>query len=249
MKDIPIYFDGRHYDAAFSRNEDISFYMDRVREYGEPALELACGTGRLTIPLAREGMDITGLDISDSMLDVAREKAVSRGLKVEFVKGDMREFSLDRRFNTIMIPASSIQHLIDIREYEKLLANVRRHLTDTGRFIFQIFNPELDILSRDPEREYLVSEYEDPYGGGKVCLTEKTRYDSSTQVLHLRWYHHLEDELIKESGWRLRMIFPREMDMLLEYNGFRVEHKYGDFECSDFSDDSKTQIYVCMKKD
>ena len=76
MKQIdsePLYRDGRHYDIQHRNFKiDIPFYFDKARKYGDPILEIACGTGRLTIPVAKEGYDITGLDISEGMLEKQR---------------------------------------------------------------------------------------------------------------------------------------------------------------------------------
>ncbi len=76
-------YNGRHYDLT-NRDivEDIPFYLNQVRKYGEPVLELACGTGRITIPLAEQGIQITGLDITDSMLAQAKKKAAGNGLNI-----------------------------------------------------------------------------------------------------------------------------------------------------------------------
>lgn len=73
-----IYLDGRHYDLLNKDFvEDISFYLRKIREYGEPVLELGCGTGRITIPAAEQSIQITGLDISEQMLSHAKRKAFS----------------------------------------------------------------------------------------------------------------------------------------------------------------------------
>lgn len=71
-----IYFNGRYYDYQYKDfNEDIPFWIKQARKYGEPVLELACGTGRITIPIAKEGIKIVGLDISQPMLAEAKKKA------------------------------------------------------------------------------------------------------------------------------------------------------------------------------
>ena len=111
---IPLYRDGRHYDALNSfLVADIPFYEEEARKAGGLVLELACGTGRLTIPIARSGVEIVGLDLSASMLAHARTKAKALGVDIEFVEGDCRSFDLGRKFALIFMAFNSMQHLHD----------------------------------------------------------------------------------------------------------------------------------------
>ncbi len=254
MKEVESpYLDPKHYDAMHPIEEDIEFYLECIKKYGDPTLELACGTGRVTIALAEEGVDINGLDVSEAMLKRAREKALEKDIDVEFIKGDMRDFSLDRSFNTILLPYNTIQRLIYLEEYEALFSKVHQHLSKEGRFIFEIFNPDFDILTdalnEDSDKESEVIEYDDPYGKGKVQITERTDFDPSTHILDMNWYYYINGELEAVKDWNLRILFPKEIDALLRYNGFKVEKKYGDYDKSKFSRDSKTQMIICRKMD
>jgi len=254
--DLP-YLDGKHYDAMHQHLEDdIPFYIDSIEKFGEPVLELACGTGRVTIPLAEEGIDVVGLDLSEIMLKRASEKAKEKGTDIKLIKGDMTDFSLDRRFNTILLPVNSMQRLIELEEYESLFSNVYQHLSEKGTFIFEIFNPDFEILTdalnEDSDKESEVIEYENPYGKGNVQVTENTDFDPSSQILDMKWYYYINDELeaVKEwtvKEWNLRILFPKEIDALLRYNGFKVEKKHGDFDRSEFTRDSNTQVIICKK--
>ncbi|MEF8873754.1 MAG: class I SAM-dependent methyltransferase [Candidatus Thermoplasmatota archaeon] len=249
--DVPPYLDGRHYDAMYSIEEDIEFYKECIEEYGDPTLELACGTGRVTIPLAEDDVDITGLDLNESMLNRAGEKASEKNLDIDLIQGDMREFTLDRRFNTVLLPVNTLQVLTELEEYESLFSNVHQHLSEEGRFIFEIFNPDFEILvdalDEKSDEESEVIEYDDPYGDGKVRITEKTYFDPATHILDMDWYYYINGELEAVRDWRLRILFPKEIDALVKYNGFKVEKKYGDFERSEFSKDSDTQMIICRK--
>lgn len=167
-EDIPIYEDGRHYDEMVHFEDDVDFYKECVDEYGGPVLELACGTGRVTIPIAEDGVDTVGLDISHHRLELAREKASKKDVDVDFVEDDMRDFEFDKKFGTIILPANSMQALTELEDHEKLFSSVRKHLKDDGRFIFQIFNPDLNILTRDPDEESMRQ--------NTMILTVKVRY-------------------------------------------------------------------------
>ncbi len=243
-QDLPIYFDGKHYDAWTERTVDIPFYKDQVKKYGDPVLELGCGTGRITIPIAEDGYDIIGLDISKKFLKRGKEKAKKEGSDVSWIEGDMRNFSLDKSFNLIFIPFNSIQHILSLEDLERVFQNVKRHLNPEGRFITEFFNPDLDILNRDPQKEHEVIEYEDPDSEGKVEITEKTSYEKAEQILHLTWFYDFEDSKMSRE-WTSRVWFPKEVDAVFKYNGFEIEHKYGDFDRSPFTNNSGQQIVVC----
>ena len=104
-----LYSDGRHYDLGNKGQvADIPFYLKQIDKYGGPVLELACGTGRITIPVAKKGIQITGLDVSTAMLAHARRKSRAEGLQIDWVEADCRDFSLDERFSLVFFPFNSI---------------------------------------------------------------------------------------------------------------------------------------------
>ncbi len=244
-KELSIYFDGKHYDAWTERDVDIPFYKSQVEKYGDPVLELGCGTGRITIPIAEEGHEIIGLDISDKLLKRAKEKIDKEDLDIKWIKGDMRDFSLNKKFKMIFIPFNSIHHILTLDDMEKVLENVREHLKPDGRFIVEFFNPDLNILNRDPAEEHEVTEYEGPKG--EVKVTESTDYERAKQLMHLSWFYDSNQEK-EEKEWTIRIWFPKEVDAILKYNEFKIEHKYGDFDESPMTNNSAQQILVCKKR-
>ncbi|MBS3781482.1 MAG: class I SAM-dependent methyltransferase [Candidatus Thermoplasmatota archaeon] len=242
-----IYFDGKHYDAWTEREIDIPFYKKQVKKYGEPVLELGCGTGRITIPIARDGHKIIGLDLSEKLLKRAKEKSKKDDLNIDWIIGDMRDFSLDKRFNLIFIPFNTIHHILTLEDMEKVLENVKEHLEPNGRFMVELFNPDLDILNRDPKEEHEVLEYKNPDGDEEIKVTETTDYEKAKQLMHLTWFYELDDEMV-EREWTIRVWFPKEVNAILKYNGFKIEKKYGDFDESTFTNNSGQQIIVCEKR-
>ena len=252
MKDIdcgPLYFDGRHYDLQHEGiTDDIPFYLDEARRYGGPILELGCGTGRVAIPLAREGFEVTGLDISRPMLDHARSKAKGAGVSVRWVEADCRDFNLGREYGLVVFPFNSIAHLHDHESIEACLACVGAHLESTGRFIIDIFNPRLEILLRDSSERYPVAEYSDPDGCGTVVITENNVYDNASQINRIKWYYRIGDDATEHvRELNMRIFHPQELDGLLRSNGFTVEHKYGDCDRKPFSSGSPRQIVVSRR--
>jgi len=241
-----LYCDGRYYDLEHEDfSEDIPFYLAQIERFGEPVLELACGTGRITIPIAQKGIQISGLDISEAMLGRARQKAADQGVDVEWIKADCRTFKLAERFKLIIYPFNSIGHLHDLESIEACFTRVRNHLAEGGRFIIDIFNPRLDILRRDASRRYPVVEYTDPDGKGRVVVTENNVYDRASQINKVKWYYRIGDqggEMVKSLN--MRIFYPQELDSLLHYNGFQIKAKLGDYDGQPFETRSSKQIVV-----
>ena len=145
---------------------DIPFYREYAKqqcaENGERGeyLELGCGTGRVALPLAREGFCVTGLDLSRQMLDIfkenlAKEEMAQPGIseRVEVIHGNMADFSIGRKFALITAPFRAFQAVTVQKDIENVFACVREHLTDDGIFIVNVFNPYANPLDESWCRE------------------------------------------------------------------------------------------------
>ena len=243
----PEIYDPRLYDACNDFQDDLPFYLACARAARGPVLELCCGSGRLTLPLARAGMDVTGLDLAAAMLRRAREKARAQSLPVRLVRGDMRTRALRRSFRLVFIPFNSLQNTYSVADVERVFANVRRHLAPGGRFVFDIFNPSLDYIVKAqsrPQRAKLRFRLGD---GRRVSIDEHYRYDAARQTGRVTWVHHVGARTFS-SRLDMRCFYPLEMDALLRYNGFAVLRKYGSFAREPFRSDSTKQIYVCRAR-
>lgn len=244
-----IYENGRYYDQHQKEFvEDISFYITQAETFGEPILELACGTGRITIPIAEKGFDITGIDVSDGMLSRARAKTERKELDIDFIHADIRDFNLNKRFNLIILAYNALAHIHDLESFEALCHAVKRHLAPEGRFIVDMFVPKMEYFVRDATNRYPVTEFPNPDGEGSVVITENNVYDNATQINHVKWYYRIGDEPEQVRELNMRIYFPQELEALLTYNGFHVERKYGDFQESDFTTNSPKQILICKKR-
>ncbi len=131
------------YDRLVPPGPCEAFYGQLAVEAGGPVVELACGTGRLTLPLARRlaglGQTMTGLDNSPAMLARARAKAA--GIAVTLVEGDMRSFELGRRVPLVIISCNSLAHLTEPEDLRACLTRVARQLTPDGLLAFDVVNP------------------------------------------------------------------------------------------------------------
>ena len=250
-KPASFYSDAWRYDiveGAYAAGEFLDFYRRQIKRHGEPVLELACGTGRLTIPLAEDAVDITGLDLFEEMLDLAKKKASDRGVKIPLIQGDMRRFDLGKKFSFIFIPAQSLSHLHTRNEVEDCLSCVRGHLTKGGRLLIELFNPSLSLLSRNSDEPYTLGDrpFELPDGTDRVFISCRAHYDSATQVNAIEFiYRHEKNDEVRTLSFEMRQFYPQEIDALLSYNGFEIEQKYGDYHENNFSSKSSKQLIVC----
>lgn len=257
------YSDAGYYDRAYRRHRaDLNFYLQTALEHGAPILELGCGTGRITLPLARAGLDIVGVDSSIEMLERAQEKLSTQAddvrSLVEFRQGDIRSFRFERdrqrgkgkpqKFRLIISPFNVMQHLYSLDDIERCLEMVRQHLMPrAGRFVFDVLMPDVRSFSRNPTRQYKLGKIYHPAGDKRYNYTESFDYDPVSQVQYIRMYFEDPDDPggSFETPLCHRQFFPAELEALLRYNGFEVVHRFGDFARNPLEEYSDSQIFVC----
>jgi SAM-dependent methyltransferase len=240
-----LYADGRHYDLLYpGAGADIDFVLREAAKRPGPVLELACGTGRFVVPLARAGHDVVGLDSSPPMLDEARRKASALGLAPRLVAGDMRDFDLDVRPSLIFIAGNSICHLLTNDDVGACFSCVRRHLAVGGRFLIDVFVPDPTLLARPSDTRFPYGAYDDPEGR-RVELTCTVRYEPTTQINDVRIFRTSKGGDHEAVGsLRLRMFHPQELRVLLAHHGFRVDETFGDFRETPFGPGSTKQLVI-----
>lgn len=235
------------------RTQDVAFYCKAVREYGDPVLELGCGTGRIALALVEAGERVTGLDISERMLERAVRKRAS--LRVEarerlhLIQGDMTQFDLGEKFRLIIIPFRPFQHLLEVKQQIACMECARKHLAPSGRLVLDVFQTDAERM-HDPvhQRETLVTEYKTS-DGRRVRVSERVaafhRAEQRNDVEMIFSVEHPDGR--KERlvfAWPLRYFFRYEVEHLLMRCGFRVKDLYGNFDRSPMRDTSPEMIYV-----
>lgn len=228
---------------------DVEFYLEMARQAEGKVLDLACGTGRISIPLAQAGVDVTGLDLSAEMLERARSKALDSGVgdNLRLLQGDMRNFQLDDRFSLIMIPFRSFLHLLHIHEQMKALRCIRNHLAPGGKFVMNVFVPKIEHFVQENEKMSLRGTYR-LESGEEVAMWDYTRYDHFQQLSEVTRIYERTDEngVVTErikGRFTLRYIYPAELHHLLRLNGFQVVQRYGSFAKEPF-DAKSTELIV-----
>ena len=234
------------YDAIVQPGPCEAFYLEEAQRWSGPVLELACGTGRLTLPLARNRDDVVGLDASPSMLAAASRKAAALGVQASFVHGDMRGFDLARRFGLIVISCNSLGHLTDPADLRACLATVRRHLLPGGVLAFDVALPDPLLLAR-PEGEARRLDL-GPNPASAIEAEEMARYDPVNQVRISHWSVRQGDGRQQSMApLMLRQFFPQEIPLLLETAGLELLARYGDFERSPLTPGSLNQICLARR--
>jgi ubiquinone/menaquinone biosynthesis C-methylase UbiE len=245
-----------YYDASplvANRKQDLAFYLETAKVSGGPVLELGCGTGRIAIPLAEAGVRITGLDISQKMLERAEQKRSTlepnhRDL-LRLVHGDMTSFDLHEQFPLVIIPFRPFQHLISVEEQIRCLTCVRQHLAKGSRLVMDFFQTDAARM-HDPKflEAHFVAEYE-MSGNRKVRVFERIAAfhraeqcnDVETAFEVTQPGGHIHRHVF---AFTVRYFFRYEVEHLLARCGFRLLELFGDFDRSPLKDDSPETIFV-----
>jgi SAM-dependent methyltransferase len=246
--DDPVIYDSESARFQAEAERTLRFYLDLCLQANGPALELGCGTGRFTLPLAQAGIAITGLDIAPAMLARARAKAPR--LSIRWVEADARTFELAERFGLIFESGETFRHLHDRADHEAILARVRAHLRPGGRFVVSAPFPQPDLLQDAPEEQPWFEHTDET--GRHIRVSGTYRYDPVGQIAHenavRRWVNAAGEDVMQHAPLALRVFFPQELEALLHYNGFDVVERFGDWDRSPLTQSSPMIICVCQSR-
>ncbi|MEE2644957.1 MAG: class I SAM-dependent methyltransferase [Myxococcota bacterium] len=276
---VAYYEDPTYYDAEFDpRRADVRFYQAQYLDTEGPVLELGIGSGRIAIPAVRAGAEVYGLDTAPKMLARAEEKR--RALpsaaqeRLTLTLGDMRTFTLERRFELISCPFNALQHLYRGEEVSACFERVLTHLAPGGLFIFDVLFPDLEYLLRSPLTRHPGVNFHHSTYDAVYNYSEQSAYDPIKQINQM-WLHYervdppltrAEAEAVlyaSEEGAFVqleegaparftlqlthRCFFPQELTSLLRCAGLEVLQILGDFEGGALTVDSESMIFLCRR--
>ena len=240
-----IYLDVKH---------DIPFYLEYARLKGSPILEIACGTGRVLIPLAEAGYEVWGIDLSAAMLAKVRQKISSLPenvkRRIHLVQADMRDFRLEVKFPLVLIPFRSFLVLLTVDDQIRALKNIKEHMKEEGVLVIDVFAPRYDLLSQRVHRA--TKKIVNPSNGHVLYRKENTTYDHANQLINAVYTfeeYDKEGNLVRSfrKSLVLRYIFRYEMEHLLKLSGFKLKAVYGTFDKKPYNYESGEMIFVATK--
>ena len=241
------------YDRIFGqRGQDLQFYIEQAQQTVGPVLEFGCGTGRVTVPLIKSGIQVVGVDNSEKMLNIARDKCtdvMSDLLSPQWLIGDMRNISLGKKFHLILMPYRGFLSILSVEDQIKCLNNIKTHLEPGGKFIFDIFVPDLQTITEGSLMPVHLWDVSDPNTGNTLVIWDQSTFDNHNQIINIRLM--LEevdaDGIVLKKSYKqsqIKYIHRYEMQHLLELGGFEILDLYGGFEYQDFDIDATDMVWV-----
>ena len=245
------YRDAALYDWEYRRRRnDVKWYQALARTVGGPVLELGAGSGRLLVPLAKDGHEVVGVDQSAPMLARCRERLArlgKRGCRAKLIRADFRRLALGRRFPLVVCPFNAFMHLYTREDVESFLAVVRAHLAPRGTFAFDVLMPDLRWLARRPDRRWARTRFRHPTTGERLVYSLEIDFDVTLEIAFMSIFYTRGS---RERRVRLahRYFFPEELAALLHYNGFTIESRAGGFEGQPLDESAEEQVLICRRK-
>lgn len=233
----------KYYDESFALGSEIEgqWYLNKAKLFGTPVLDLGCGTGRLSLLLAHQGFEVTGIDQSSGMLDQFKRKlqaeSVSVQQRIQVQQQPMAAFSLSQKFHTV-ICCDAFFHNLTVEDEMRCLRCVREHLHPEGRFVFNFPNPTCDFIlkaERSAGKEYSERGRYPLRGSHDTLIVEQAQEGNTlaqTITTTLRVTRvDMTGKVIEQSvsSWTSRYLFRYEAIHLLARCGFEIESLVGDY--------------------
>jgi SAM-dependent methyltransferase len=246
----------RFYDWSYAGTDaDVSFYVDLARVHSSPVLEVACGTGRIAIALARHGFCTVGIDFSKHMLEIAEGKRRHEPVRVRelssFQLADMRDFNLGKRFPSVLVPNAAVFHLDGRVSLLECFSSLREHTEADGILVIDVVSPRR-MANQTVGEEVLVSEGVNPLTGLHTReFNRKLLIDSRSQIVRVE---HVYTEKRGEEDTRYtfqqdyRWIEHDEGIDLLRRAGFTEIETMGNYKGAAYSADSPRLILKARGK-
>jgi SAM-dependent methyltransferase len=251
------YSDAALYDYEYRRRRaDVTFYRElakkRLGSSGGRILELGAGSGRVTIPLARDGHTVAAIDQSHAMLAKLRTRVAalpaSVAKRITVLEGDLRGFRAPGKYPLAIAAFNVLEHLYTRGEIDACLRCVAEHLEPGGVFAFDVQLPDLGWLNRDATKRWARTHFTDPTTKRAMFYSTNHDYDPISQIAVIRLYYDPVDG--KGSGHVVqltqRKFFPAELEALVAHAGFRVLQRYGDFSFGPLDGRAESQVLICQ---
>ncbi len=250
----------KYYDGAYAAKQDLvdlPFYLDLAERSRGPLLEIACGTGRVLLPIARKGIEICGVDNSRPMLDVLNQNLALEPQEVRqritVHEGDMRNFCLNRKFPLVMIPFRPMQHMFTVEDQLAALKSAAAHLTDSSILAFDVFYPKFDMIWTKVGEEVPEMEWTRPSDPTKLVrrFFRKDAIDKINQIFSFtfifRTYESGDLILEETEAFRLCYYTYPHLRALFLLAGLEPVEEYGSFAKTPLDNSAEQMIFLLRK--
>jgi SAM-dependent methyltransferase len=250
----------KYYDCAYAAMRDLvdaPFYLDLAKEFGGPVLEIGCGTGRVLLPIAREGIEVHGVDNSGPMLGILKENLARENFavasKVTLHSGDMRDFRLGRKFPLVTIPFRPMQQMYTLEDQLAALKSAAAHLADGGTLAFDVFFPRFDRVPLAIGEERMEAEWVSPADAG-ILYRRFVRKEADDKV-HLNYTVRFifrsfrRGEVITEESDTLKMSYYTypHLRALFLLAGLEPVAEYGSFAKTPLDNTAQEMIFLLRR--
>lgn len=247
MQNLSEFRSGSDYDAQYGAlyDAEIKFLTAMAREENRTILDICCGTGIVTIPLAEAGFDICGIDISEAMLAHAKTKATHLN-NATFLLSNALDFTLRKRFDLAIMTGNAFQAFLDEHEVLKVLRNINKHLNKDGLVVFGTRLLEGYDISLDQDFE-LWEEYKDSSENLVRFMGKKSRFDSKRNILFFDMKRKYSDGKEIYSAIEIKFLPYNNMLSLMERAGFELEDQYADWSMNPFESKGSNAVFKLKK--
>jgi SAM-dependent methyltransferase len=236
------------YDPEYTHDYDLPFWLSLAEREAGPVVEWGAGTGRISVPLAAAGHEVTAVEISDRMVERGMEKSE----RVGWIVGDMRSVDPGRRYGLCVCAFNSFLCLKSVDDALAFLRNARQHLVPGGLLGIEVsaFSPEelVDPPGSTSQRHDFTREL----ANGRLDRYSVSHYDAATQLMQMRLFYERYGasgalESRRAHDLTIRVVGRSELELMLQLTGFEVEAVYGGFEGEPFTSMSDHLIVLARK--
>jgi len=250
-KAIAAYYDAE-YEHLAMLHRDVPYFLKHLPKASKRILDLATGTARAAIPLAQAGHRVVGVDYDPAMLSIARRKRDGVSLQesqLRLIRENILKLRLDEQFDYVAVFFNTFLNFTTLKEQDRFLQVVRRHLKPRGRFFLDVLQPNLELLARDMSRGLDPFMFHVPELNRTVHRVTDVKRDATqqTQLITFRynWFDTHGKRYDERVECTLTFFFPRELQLLLERNGFVIEKQVGDYNDASLQPYSPRMITWC----
>ncbi len=238
------------YDTYVRADFDIEFWLGEACRKGGRVLELTAGTGRVSIPLLKAGVDLTCVDYCPEMLAILKRKVSDGGFLCNIIEMDITELSLPIQYDFIFIPFNSFSEIIDRKSQRRTLAHIKHHLGEGGVFFSTLRNPAVRSGGTGEKFGNLGTFVS--ADGGTLTVTFESRYEKASGLVHGFQLYDFRDKCGKPVGMRkmeinFRLLSKDEFEQLALDAGLEVVDLYGNYDYAKFKDSESPFMIWRMK--